>query len=480
MTTFGSMRFPTSGRGRRARLRLGLALAGVLAFASAARADNECWSAFDLGVDSNCVLSLTDTWDVSIPTSPFGPITCEVQLVQAVDLLPAGPSPVTSSPVSVTGACPPILGAVALTGSTSLDIFFQGSATFSGTIVSLPATVSLDVTTAFVESTNTPTGGYGLGPQAGIADLGIYGSYPLTMTRRCRNGMLDAGEQCDSGGCCDTGICQFRPTGAICRYRQGNGGSLHFDCDSAETCAGGTASCPADTVKPAGASCDDLDNCTTGTECTAGGACVGEPVVCAPCTACIDNSGCVDLGPWGSCYATTESLKATLAIKSPPADPAKAQVLFKLTKGQGPFAGLEVGDPIDTVDYELCVYQGSTLVFGSRAPHGGTCAGKPCWKAIGDKGFKYSDPELTPDGASKLQIKGGVGTAKALFKGKGAQVAANLNVSPPYGFADPLRAQVRPRLDHLVFGSGGTCLEAEFSAAGVVKNDAQTFKGKGD
>ena len=42
----------------------------------------------------------------------------------------------------------------------------------------------------------------------------------------------------------------------------------------------------------------------------------------------------------------------------------------------------------------------------SRIPPGGTCAGKPCWKATGAKGFKYKDKELTPDGGSAAEAQG--------------------------------------------------------------------------
>ena len=43
-------------------------------------------------------------------------------------------------------------------------------------------------------------------------------------------------------------------------------------------------------------------------------------------------------------------------------------------------------------------HQGGREVIEVTNPAGGTCAGKPCWKATGVKGYKYSDKALTPDG----------------------------------------------------------------------------------
>jgi len=44
----------------------------------------------------------------------------------------------------------------------------------------------------------------------------------------------------------------------------------------------------------------------------------------------------------------------------------------------------------------------------ARAPAGGGCAGKACWKGIGTpagiKGWKYADKDATPSGITKLAL----------------------------------------------------------------------------
>src|SRR5690242_6179412 len=72
-------------------------------------------------------------------------------------------------------------------------------------------------------------------------------------------------------------------------------------------------------------------------------------------------------------------------------------------------------------------------------PPGGTCGTKPCWKALGSVGFKYSDKVGTAGGISKVLLKSGaVGHGKISVKGRGA------NLQLPSGqLATPVKVQVR-------------------------------------
>jgi hypothetical protein len=77
-------------------------------------------------------------------------------------------------------------------------------------------------------------------------------------------------------------------------------------------------------------------------------------------------------------------------------------------------------------------------------PAGGTYAGAPCWKPT-SSGFKYTDPELTPDGLHVVQLEaGGDGRAKIVVRG-----GANLHM-PGLGLALPVTVRLH-RAD------GGPC-----------------------
>src|SRR5439155_1324465 len=81
--------------------------------------------------------------------------------------------------------------------------------------------------------------------------------------RRCGDGVLDPGEQCDDGnvldGDCCSSTCQFEPATTICRPAAGA-------CDVAERCDGVSDDCPADTkstavCRPAAGACDVAERC---------------------------------------------------------------------------------------------------------------------------------------------------------------------------------------------------------------------------
>src|SRR5262245_42530964 len=71
---------------------------------STSAALNECWATGDGNSFGElfCKLSLTDTWDVTIPGTPFGTITCVTQILQMIDL---APFPGSSSSTSASSTC---------------------------------------------------------------------------------------------------------------------------------------------------------------------------------------------------------------------------------------------------------------------------------------------------------------------------------------------------------------------------------------
>src|SRR4029077_5215187 len=68
----------------------------------------------------------------------------------------------------------------------------------------------------------------------------------------------------------------------------------------------------------------------------------------------------------------------------------------------------DFGDPTTTTRYDLCLYDGtSTFVAGAAAPAGGTCAGRPCWRAKSG-GYRFTQKDLVPNGLGSLDLKSGV------------------------------------------------------------------------
>lgn len=251
----------------------------------------------------------------------------------------------------------------------------------------------------------------------------------------CGDGTVDPGEDCDDGG------------------------TAGGDCCSA-TC----------TYEALGAPCSDGDACTTGDACDTGVCLGGGPVACEPCESCDSVAGCV-AAPATGCRTPTLPRKASLQMKDGAPD-AKDQVTWKWTRGAATTVA-DLGTPAGSAGFALCVFDATNaLLVRLRAPAGGTCGTASCWAALGGavpKGVRYKNRAATPDGIGVLLAKAGsAGQAKASLKAKGDPVPM-----PALGtLALPLRAQLRT--------DGGLCLEATFSAAGVVKNGTTEFKGGSD
>jgi polyhydroxybutyrate depolymerase len=134
-------------------------------------------------------------------------------------------------------------------------------------------------------------------------------------------------------------------------------------------------------------------------------------------------------------------------------------------KGQAT-AFRDFGDPLNTTGYALCIYQGATPKPAARAPAGGTCGTKSCWKALGTKGFGYKDADLTPDGLLKVTLKAGdTGKAQVSVKGKGANLPDGL-----LSLTTPVTVQLQ--------ATTGQCWTATFGTAQT--SDAEQFKAKSD
>src|SRR6185436_11659961 len=107
----------------------------------------------------------------------------------------------------------------------------------------------------------------------------------------------------------------------------------------------------------------------------------------------------------------------------------KDQLQWKWTKGAATTLG-ELGDPLTTEDYYLCIYDAGALISSSRIAAGGTCDEKPCWKASAT-GYQYKSKTLPLDGITQVKLKSGIsGKAQMQVKGKGVDLEI-----PPLGTA---------------------------------------------
>jgi len=100
-------------------------------------------------------------------------------------------------------------------------------------------------------------------------------------------------------------------------------------------------------------------------------------------------------------------------------------------------------------------------------PGGGSCKGKPCWKALGSSGLKYSDRDRTPEGVESMVLRAGpAGKSSIVVTAKGADLAPPVL---PLAHDPAVTVQLRT--------SDGPCFGAAYSAP-AQKNDATHFRDK--
>lgn len=189
---------------------------------------------------------------------------------------------------------------------------------------------------------------------------------------------------------------------------------------------------------------------------------------CTPCETCDPVAGCV-AAPDPSCTGTVRPARAKLQIRDLSGSSADRLVL----RWRGDATSQpELGDPVATDDYLLCLYDESgpsrTTLVSASLPHGGTCGSRPCWTAVPAKGFEYANATGMPGGVTKLRIKPGLAdAARTSLTARGGRL-----VLPPLPLGFPLRVQLR--------ASNGLCQESVYSSTGVQRNDGRRFTGRAD
>lgn len=171
----------------------------------------------------------------------------------------------------------------------------------------------------------------------------------------------------------------------------------------------------------------------------------------------------------GSCPATPASCRgaidAKLAIRHA-GDAAARSLQWQWRKGAAT-AVADFGDPLTTAPYALCVYDQGQIVASVPIAPGGTCQGKPCWRASTSKVvFRNRDTALAA--ATRVDLKpGAAGKSAVTFAAAGPQL-----LLPGLGtLVGPLDVQLQS------FGTGvcwGSTFAAPFDRLDVVKGTLQT------
>lgn len=172
--------------------------------------------------------------------------------------------------------------------------------------------------------------------------------------------------------------------------------------------------------------------------------------------------------PVTDCRRTTRALNSRLTIKDKPTDKGDA-FAWKLRRGEDTTSA-DFGDPSASTDYSLCVSDGTGgLVMQATIPAGGQCRDKPCWKATGSGGWKYSDPLKTQAGIRKIVLKpGDTGSSQVLVKGRGESL--DLPTLPIESFPLTVRLEA----------ANGECWANVFEQNGVGTNLPAQLKASGD
>jgi CSLREA domain-containing protein len=162
--------------------------------------------------------------------------------------------------------------------------------------------------------------------------------------------------------------------------------------------------------------------------------------------------------------------KSKLTLKNLP-DDTKDRLSWSWTSSAAVLHG-SFDDPVaGAIDYVVCLYDQGGLKLDAKAPAGGTCGTKPCWKRTASSKLVYTDKLLDPDGLLKVVLNPGPAAGKAKITVKGNRANLGMPVLP---LTTPVRMQILRRFGQFPQG----CWDASFSAS--TRNDAERLSARSD
>ncbi len=244
-------------------------------------------------------------------------------------------------------------------------------------------------------------------------------------------------------------------------------------CDDGNACTGNDV-CQAGACQGAavadGSPCDDGNECTQSDSCQAGG-CSGQAV--ADGTPCDDHDACSrpDSCQAGTCTGNAPALGCKQSIVANAGRLALRQGRVPVRDsmnwvwGRGAeTSGGDLGDPLATTDYTLCLYD-ETAGQAQRIMKHAMPAGSG-WKMT-RSGFRYRDPKLTAGGVNRVRLVAGLaGKARVVVHGRARPL-----LLPSL----PLQQQSTVTIQLL---NDNVCWESRFSTA--VKNRSDLFRARSD
>jgi hypothetical protein len=162
--------------------------------------------------------------------------------------------------------------------------------------------------------------------------------------------------------------------------------------------------------------------------------------------------------PSGACI---NSLKGQLLVNEK--SPGNEKLKVKLTKLASVTTQSNFGDPVGgSTSWAVCIYDQAGTLQGEmqvdRAQD--LCCGKPCWKALYTKGYKFGDKLGSADGITLLQGSGGE-AEKGKAQAKGQNKASKGQTALPTGIAAALQSSAQATVQ--IVTSDAACFSATVS-----------------